>query len=213
MKEVGRVKLVLSAVGAGAVALFAAASWAPRLGSPLPRLSEPVEFRAPAVSGGGSAPLSGAALRGRPWVADFVFTSCTGPCPTLSANMARLQKRLPREVALVSFSVDPETDTLGVLSEYAARLGAEPGRWFFARLEPGPLYQLVNAGFHLPIFIDPKADPGSRTIHTTKLVLVDAEGAVRGYYDGMSDSGLRQLERDAARLIEEASASPRRDNV
>ncbi|MBI2363220.1 MAG: SCO family protein [Elusimicrobia bacterium] len=200
-----RAKLVLSAVGLGAAGLFAAALLAPRLGGPLPRLSAPVEFEAPGLSAG--------SLRGRPWVADFVFTSCAGPCPTLSANMARLQKRLPAAVALVSFSVDPETDTREVLAEYAGRLGAEPGRWFFARLEPGPLYRLVNAGFHLPVFIDPEADSGSRAIHTTKFVLVDADGAVRGYYDGMSESGLRQLERDAARLLREGPAPLGRTNV
>lgn len=213
MRDAGRTKLVLSALGAGAVAVFAAALWAPRLGSPLPKLGEPIEFLAPAVSGAQTLSLSGTALRGRVWVADFVFTSCSGPCPTLSANMAKLQKRLSDKVALVSFSVDPETDTFEVLGEYAARLGALPGRWYFARLEPGPLYQLVNAGFRLPIFIDPKADPGSRTIHTTKFVLVDASGTVRGYYDGMLESGLRQLERDAAKLLKEAAASVRRDNV
>lgn len=208
-----KAKPVLSAVGLGAALLFAAALWAPRLGSPLPRLSEPVEFEAPAVSGDSVLPLSGKALRGRSWVADFVFTSCAGPCPTLSANMARLQKRLPPAVALVSFSVDPETDSLGVLGEYSRRLGGQADRWYFARLEPGPLYRLVNAGFKLPIFIDPKADPGSRTIHTTKLVLVGPDGAVRGYYDGMSESGLRQLERDAQRLMREAPAPGGRSDV
>ncbi|TPW20061.1 MAG: SCO1 protein [Elusimicrobia bacterium] len=150
-----------------------------------------------------SAPgLSAGDLLGRPWVAGFVFTRCGGPCPLLSTNMAGLQRRLPDAVRLVSFTVDPDFDTAEVLARYAERHGAQAGRWFFARLEPRPLFELVNAGFKLPVYIDPKAEPASRSIHSTKLVLVDAEGRVRGYYDGLAPAGLDELVRDAKRLLE-----------
>ncbi|MBI3297176.1 MAG: SCO family protein [Elusimicrobia bacterium] len=183
-------------VAAGAVLFAALAAYSSR--RPPPRLAGPVDFSSPQV---GSA-----ALRGRPWVADFVFTSCTGPCPMLSANMARLQKRLPAEVRLVSFTVDPDHDDAQALADYALRFGAEPGRWFFARLEAGPLFELVNAGFRLPIYVDPKAPRGSRVIHTTKLVLLDGLGTVRGYYDGLTEAGLRALERDARALLSPTGA-------
>lgn len=188
-------KLALSAAAAAAACAFALALVFPRLRGTPPRLTPSVAFASPG--------LDASALRGRPWVADFVFTSCGGPCPLLSANMARLQRRLPAEVRLVSFTVDPETDTAEVLASYAARFGAVPGRWLFVRLEPGPLYQLLNAGFRLPVYIDPGAAPANRSMHTTKFVLVDAEGVVRGYYDGLSEAGLGALERDAARLLKE----------
>lgn len=172
-------------------------------GRELPRLAPPVAFSAPAVDGGTQTVIDAGALRGRPWVADFVFTRCGGPCPVLSSNMAKLQNELPRDVRLVSFTVDPQHDSLEVLARYAERHGAQPGRWLFARLEPRPLFELVNAGLKLPIYIDPEAAPENRAIHTTKFVLIDAEGAVRGYYDGITPGGLSALRRDAEKLLAE----------
>ena len=193
MTRDARLKLCLSGAALAAAALYFGALLAPRLRPGLPRLSEPVAFTAPGVDA--------ESLRGRPWVADFVFTHCSGPCPTLSANMARLQKRLPDAVSLVSFTVDPEGDTPEVLAAYARALGARPGRWSFARLEAGQLYALMNEGFRLPILIDPGAAPGSRSVHSTKFVLVDPSGVVRGYYDGLSETGLDDLARDAEKLL------------
>lgn len=176
-------------------------------------LTGPVAFVATAVDGGPARAVSASELRGRPWVADFVFTSCAGPCPLLSANMARLQKRLPAAVRLVSFTVDPERDTPEVLAAYAARHGAEPGRWLFARLGARELFELVNAGFKLPLYIDPKAEPANRSIHSTKLVLVDASGRVRGYYDGLAEGALDELVRDALRVLAEGAAPAEKENV
>src|SRR5687768_5387195 len=56
-------------------------------------------------------------LRGRPWVAGYVFTHCAGACPRLTATMAQLQKQMPQDVHLVSFSVDPERDNPEVLKK------------------------------------------------------------------------------------------------
>jgi protein SCO1 len=73
-------------------------------------------------------------LQGKIVVAAAFFTSCTGSCPVLAEKLAALQQwlgeRLGREVYLLSFSVDPQTDTPARLKQYAARLGARPG-WFF----------------------------------------------------------------------------------
>lgn len=189
-----RLKAGLTAAMAAVVLAAAGGFLLARSGRSLRPVTGPVAFSASGLAAGD--------LRGRPWVAGFIFTRCGGPCPLLSANMARLQERLPKEFRLVSFTVDPDFDTAEVLARYAQRHGAEAGRWFFARLEPRPLLELVNAGFKLPVYIDPKAEPASRSIHSTKLVLVDAEGRVRGYYDGLSPSGLDELVRDARRIVE-----------
>src|SRR5437588_3985826 len=69
-------------------------------------------------------------LRGRPFVASFVFTHCAGPCPMMFAKMAAMQKTVTNpNIKLVTFTVDPERDTPAVLKEKAKQLGAEPGRW------------------------------------------------------------------------------------
>lgn len=200
-----------------AVALTVLAAAGGFLASRVPRTpgpkTGPVAFAARAVDGGAARELAAGDLLGRPWVADFVFTRCGGPCPRLSASMAKLQKRLPTEVRLVSFTVDPDFDTLEVLARYAERHGAQPGRWLFARLEPRPLFELVNAGFKLPVYIDPKAEPASRSIHSTKLVLMDAQGRVRGYYDGLAPGALDDLERDARKVLAEGAPSPEKNHV
>lgn len=73
-------------------------------------------------------------LAGKTVVIDVFFADCTGSCPVVAATLAKLQAalgdRLGRDLYLLSFSVDPKTDTPARLKEYAARFGARPG-WFF----------------------------------------------------------------------------------
>jgi cytochrome oxidase Cu insertion factor (SCO1/SenC/PrrC family) len=73
-----------------------------------------------------------AQIAGKIWIADFIYTTCPGPCPMISSRMSELQKPLEKtDVHLVSFSVDPEKDTTEVLRGYAEKLQAEPVRWDF----------------------------------------------------------------------------------
>ena len=144
-------------------------------------------------------------LHGRAWVADFIFTSCAGTCPAMSEKMALLQKRLPAEVLLVSFSVDPKRDTPRVLSEYARRYGAQPGRWLFLTATTNSLetdetllYRFVQYGFGLNA-VD-GGGPEEPIIHSVRFVLVDRDGAIHGYYDSTDPSQFEQLVRDAASL-------------
>jgi protein SCO1/2 len=144
-------------------------------------------------------------LAGHPWVASFIYTRCAGPCPLLTARMAELQKRLPAVVHLVSFSVDPDGDTPQKLQEYATQFKADPERWTFARSDVRTLYKLLYEGFRLPIAQDPSAGEGYRITHSTRLVLVDAQGMIRGYYDGASPETVRSLQRAVQSLLREAA--------
>lgn len=73
-------------------------------------------------------------IRDKIVVIDFMFTSCTGACPIMSNNFAKIQDwlgpRLGKDVHLISISVDPANDTPAKLKEYAARFKAQPG-WYF----------------------------------------------------------------------------------
>ncbi len=137
-------------------------------------------------------------LLGKPWIADFIFTNCQGPCPILTANMARLARELPVGINLVSFSVDPDNDTLAVLQSYAKRFGTGSERWYFARGEKRELRDLMLNGFKLSVAEDFQA-----ITHSTKFVLVDARGNIRGYYDGESAADLNRIRKDALRLLKE----------
>lgn len=189
----------LIACATAALSLSSACRWRSR---ELPRLAELPEFRLTAVAAKGPPQsLTGDALRGRVWIADFVFTSCAGPCPLLTTKMAELQKALPDGVALVSFTVDPDEDSPERLQRYARRFGADPGRWRFATGDKAGLYRLLREGFKLAVVEDPSAPEGRRVTHSTKFVLVDSSMTVRGYYDGQDAQELAGLQRDAASLL------------
>jgi protein SCO1/2 len=146
-------------------------------------------------------PLTLDALRGRPWVADFIFTRCAGVCPAMTARLARLRREIPAEVRFVSFTVDPAHDTPGVLARYAAGFGADD-TWLFATGTREALYDLSIGGFKLAAMEVPPGEqsPDGPFLHSSKFALVDAEGAVRGYYDSTDEEAMRALGADARAL-------------
>ena len=176
------------------VLLICACSPAPKPQKPLP------DFSLTAVTIDGTSPFTLETLRGRVWVADFVYTRCAGPCPMLTANMAGLQKRLPKSIGLLSFTVDPDHDEPEVLTLYARKFKADPQRWFFLTGDKPELIRVVRDGFLLPIVESAAATPGERFAHSTKFVLIDADARVRGWYDGVDAKERARLEADAKRL-------------
>ena len=186
--------MLLSVVFCIATFLASGCAKAPPPGRALP------DFALTAVTIDGTSPLDLRALRGRVWVADFVYTRCAGPCPLLSAGMAGLQKRLPSSVGLLSFTVDPDHDAPEVLTVYARKFGADPQRWFFVTGDKPALLKLYRDGFQIAVAENAAAEPGQNVSHTTKFVLLDGEGRIRGYYDGDDPASLDKLEADARRL-------------
>src|SRR5207244_10938053 len=93
-------------------------------------------------------PFVSGQLAGKIWIADFIYTTCPGPCRMISGRMSELQKPLEKsDVHLVSFSVDPEKDTPAVLRGYAGKLQAEPGRWDLLTGAKCAIYKLSHAVF------------------------------------------------------------------
>src|SRR5689334_16521384 len=90
-------------------------------------------------------------LSGKVWVADFIFTSCAGSCPVMTAQMRKLQDLLPHDIGLVSFSVDPKRDTPEVLARYAQQFHADPQRWLFLTGDRQTLYNITVNGFKLAL--------------------------------------------------------------
>ena len=158
------------------------------------------DFALTAVTVDGTSPLDLRALRGRVWIADFVCTSCAGPCPMLTANMAGLQKRLPKSIGLLSFAIDPDHDSPEVLSVYARQFGADPQRWFFVDGDKAAMMKLFRDGFRIAAAENAAAEPGQNVPHTTKFVLLDGDGRIRGDYDGDAAAALDKLAADAKRL-------------
>jgi protein SCO1/2 len=146
-------------------------------------------------------------LAGRPWVADFVFTRCPASCPMMSARMARLDRSLPADLdfRLVSISVDPVHDTPEVLNRYADSFKA-PGRWLFLTGGREEVRRLCVEGFKLGLDMEPGPGIGPEPIlHSTRFVLVDGEGRIRGYYEAFDEASTEKLRGDLLRLAKPLS--------
>jgi protein SCO1/2 len=143
-----------------------------------------------------------AQLTGKIWIADFIYTTCPGPCPMISSRMSELQKPLEKsDVHLVSFSVDPEKDTPQVLRGYAEKLQADPARWDFLTGPKSAIYKLSHDGFKLAV--SDGSDEQGIPVHSTRMVLVDRYGQIRGYYDATEADAVTKLVADANHLLRE----------
>jgi len=142
-------------------------------------------------------------LAGSPWIADFVFTRCAASCPMMTDRMARLAKDLDlgepgARLHLVSFTVDPGHDTPAVLAGYADRYKAPPN-WLFLTGPQEAIHHLSRDGFKLAVA--PAGGPADEPIlHSARFVLVDAQGRIRGYYDGFDRESVEKLEGDLRAL-------------
>lgn len=186
--------MLLSILFSSGLFWLSACSRAPQAVAPLP------DFALTSVTTDGVAPLDLSGLKGRVWIAGFVFTRCAGPCPLITENMARLQDGLPKSVGLVSFSVDPDHDSPEVLALYARKYKADPQRWLFVTGSKAELVRLVRDGFKLPVAENAQAAPGERVTHATRLVLLDKDARIRGWYEGVERGALERLVRDAKSL-------------
>ncbi|MCX6829046.1 MAG: SCO family protein [candidate division Zixibacteria bacterium] len=124
-------------------------------------------------------------MKGKINVVDFIFTRCKGPCPIMATKMGELYKLYEgsNQVQFISISVDPEFDSLTVLQAYAERQGVTDNRWVFLNAVIDSVISLSENGFKIAA----EDLPGG---HTTRFILVDQKGRIRGYYDGLDDASL-----------------------
>ena len=148
--------------------------------------------------------VSLADLPGKVIVADFFFTRCPSICPKLTANIRKLQDALstkdqfkqlnPSYIQFISFSVDPERDSFPALKAYGDKYGINPDVWW---LLTGPKKQIYDFSLNeLKLGQSDGEGVDSNFIHTQKLVLLDKEHVVRGYYNGLDSVDLAKLAND-----------------
>jgi len=136
-------------------------------------------------------------LRGKIWVAHFFFRCCNQGCPQTTAGMMELQRAFAGnpDVLLVSFTLDPESDTASELSKFAGDHGADPRQWLFLTGPENAIYTLVHRSFMQTAQKTANADPGQKIVHSFSLMLVDRNGDIRGYIrDGRDPEQIKELE-------------------
>ncbi|MEN9684597.1 MAG: hypothetical protein RLZZ28_383 [Bacteroidota bacterium] len=148
--------------------------------------------------------------KGKIIVADFFFTRCGSICPKLTANMARLQQSFIRGgnlrkkidssiVQFMSFSIDPERDSVSVLKAYADRFGVNHDNWWMLTGNRDTIYQFIFEELKVDKFSEEPISPDF--IHTGRFVLIDKEYKVRGYYNGLDSLAMGKLARDIGLLM------------
>lgn len=150
-------------------------------------------------------------MEGKVYVAEYFFTTCKGICPKMNSNVRQIAKDYAGEpdFRILSFTVDPETDTVGRMKRYADSLQANPSQWWFLTGRKDSLYHLARNSYLLD---DPKnndIDIDKQFIHTQFLALVDKGGRVRKIYDGLKKDELDELEKDIKVLLKEKAEGPR----
>ena len=135
------------------------------------------------------------------WVADFFFTSCPSICPKMTAHLKTVQAAFKdvSDLKILSFTVDPDRDNATKLQQYASTHEIDASSWQLLTGTKKDLYQYARHG----LFIDATDGDGGPEdfIHSDRLVLIDKNGHIRGYYDGTSDIDTKLLIADIKTLL------------
>ncbi|WP_243290795.1 SCO family protein [Bacillus sp. FJAT-47783] len=136
-------------------------------------------------------------LKGKVWVADFIFTNCETVCPPMTAHMTQLQKKAEEagvDVEFVSFSVDPEVDTPEKLKDFASNYDLSFDNWhFLTGYSQKEIEDFAMSSFKT---IVQKPKNNDQVIHGTTFFLVDQEGMVLKYYSGIENTPYDEIIQD-----------------
>lgn len=157
-------------------------------------------------------------LEGKVVVASFFFTRCPTICPRMTTNMKRLQTGIsnaqrvgdksPKWLHLLSFSVDPERDSVRELKKWADRFGIDPDRWW---LLTGPKKEIYDLSIeHMKVLAQDGKGVDTSFFHTDFFVLIDKNRNIRGYYHGLDTTSVAQLSRDIVLLSMEKDPKRKR---
>lgn len=157
-------------------------------------------------------------IKGSIIIADFFFTRCPSICPTLTRNMKELQDAMKMKdfrrkidssyVRFISFSVDPERDSVEALKRYADRYGINHDTWWMLTGSKKTIYDFALNELKLGLHDGGTVD--SNFIHTEKFVLIDRNRVVRGYYNGLDSAAMSKLAEDLTLLMLEKDKNKKR---
>lgn len=151
-----------------------------------------------------SAVITNETFTGKIYVADFFFTSCRTICPIMKTQMVRVYEQVQNDpdVLILSHTIDPEYDTVGLLRDFANRLGVKSSKWHFATGQPMEyVFDLAQKSYFATAMAD-KAEPDG-FIHSGAFLLIDKQGRIRGKYDGTKEDDVNRLIKDIKLLERE----------
>ncbi|CAN5363269.1 SCO family protein [soil metagenome] len=131
-------------------------------------------------------------LDGKIFVANFFFATCPTICPKMNFNVKGVADKYKedQQVKFLSFTVDPEQDSVQALAAYAKEQGADNNQWWFLTGDKDAIYSIARDGFLVPA-------AGGKTaadfFHSQDLMLIDREKRIRGIYDGLDEADVKKL--------------------
>ena len=157
-------------------------------------------------------------IKGKVIVADFFFTSCAYVCPKLTQNMAKLQQSFLKGgdpmskidtsiVQFISFTIDPERDSVARLKQYADKFGVNHDNWWFLTGSKDSIYNFIFQELKVDRY-DTNGPLDPNFAHTQRFVLIDKNFNIRGFYNGLDSTALGQLAKDISLLMLEKSTNP-----
>jgi len=155
-------------------------------------------YRAPAFSfaeaRGGQ--VTDTTLHGKVWLATFIFTRCQTSCLTICSELAELQDEFAThpDFRVVSTTVDPDFDSPEVLRRFAKKYGAREKRWLLLTGKKEAIRTFAYDGLHV------SWDPAAPLLHSTRILLVDRDGWVRGTF-AAGDPGRMVRLREVLRTV------------
>ncbi|MBB6461268.1 SCO family protein [Flammeovirga kamogawensis] len=143
-------------------------------------------------------------LKGKIYVADFFFTSCPDICKAMTSSLLRVQERFKNEdrLRLVSFSIDPKYDTPSVLSNYVEKHKINTKQWNLLTGDQETIMNLGQCGFYITAKEEALGQDTSLS-HSDKLILVDTENRIRGFYSGTDQEDVKRLLTEISLLLKE----------
>ena len=143
-------------------------------------------------------------LQGKVFVAEFFFTTCKGICPKMNRNMYEVYNKFKDnpDFKILSHTVDPATDDVTKLKQYADSLKIDAGTWWLVTGSKDSLYTMARRSYLLESRENDTIPIEEQFIHTQFFSLVDREGRVRKIYDGLKKEDITAMEKDITKLLE-----------
>lgn len=154
-----------------------------------------------------SAAITAETFKGKIYVADFFFTSCRTICPIMKTQMLRVYDSIQHDndVLILSHTIDPEYDTVGLLHDFAERLGVKSSKWHFVTGKKDEIYKIAQTSYFATALED-KSEPDG-FIHSGAFLLIDKDRRIRGKYDGTKEEDVNRLLGDINILKQEYAAA------
>jgi protein SCO1/2 len=143
-------------------------------------------------------------IAGKVYVAEYFFTHCEGICPVMNNNMRLVYEELKSEpdFLIVSHTSDPERDSVPQMKYYADSMKVDTRKWMFLTGDKRNLYEAARVSYTIDDPANNLKSLEDQFVHSQYWALVDKKGDVRRIYDGLKETEVRKLIKDAKRLLE-----------